>query len=167
MEKLVLACSIWLKHGGTWRRSSESDGRRKTHLERACRRCGRGLVPNISVLVAIRLLRQSPVGARKMAPFRTAGRFAIRAARASQSAASFRYLSDEFMCRTTYSTTAMNDPLLRSNVRADAMKINLMDALRASVKGEKAPRERRKPARGHHRAAKKSGRSNARHRKAS
>jgi Ku protein len=45
--------------------------------------------------------------------------------------------------------------------------VNLMDALRASVKGEKAPRERRKPAREHHRAAKKSGRSSARHRKAS
>jgi DNA end-binding protein Ku len=44
--------------------------------------------------------------------------------------------------------------------------VNLMDALRQSVKGETKP-ERRKPERTHHRAAKKAGRSSARHRKAS
>lgn len=43
--------------------------------------------------------------------------------------------------------------------------INLMDALRRSVKGEKSA-ERRKPARPHHGASKKAGRSHARHRKA-
>ena len=50
----------------------------------------------------------------------------------------------------------------RSNV------INLMDALRQSVKGDKGG-ERRKPARtaGHHRAPKKAGRSSARHKRAS
>jgi DNA end-binding protein Ku len=45
--------------------------------------------------------------------------------------------------------------------------VNLMDALRASVKGEAAPAARRKPARTGHRAPKKAGRSAARHRKAS
>jgi len=43
--------------------------------------------------------------------------------------------------------------------------INLMDALRKSVKGESSS-ARRKPARVSHRAAKKAGRSTARHRKA-
>jgi DNA end-binding protein Ku len=43
--------------------------------------------------------------------------------------------------------------------------INLMDALRKSIKGEAAT-ARRKPARSHHRAVKKAGRSTARHRKA-
>src|SRR3954447_9643065 len=46
--------------------------------------------------------------------------------------------------------------------------VNLMDALRASVEGQGSKKaERRKPAREHHRAAKKAGRSSARHRKAS
>jgi DNA end-binding protein Ku len=45
--------------------------------------------------------------------------------------------------------------------------IDLMDALRASVKGRKTKTERRKPARTQHRASKKTGRSTARHRKAS
>jgi len=43
--------------------------------------------------------------------------------------------------------------------------VNLMDALRASVKGGATP-ERRKPSRTHSRASKKAGRSTARHRKA-
>jgi DNA end-binding protein Ku len=43
--------------------------------------------------------------------------------------------------------------------------VNLMDALRRSVKGEAAT-ARRKPASSHHRTAKKVGRSTARHRKA-
>jgi Ku protein len=43
--------------------------------------------------------------------------------------------------------------------------IDLMDALRKSVKG-RAATARRKPARGNHRAARKAGRSHARHRKA-
>ena len=43
--------------------------------------------------------------------------------------------------------------------------INLMDALRRSVKGDKSA-ERRKPARARHGASKKAGRSHARHRKA-
>ena len=46
--------------------------------------------------------------------------------------------------------------------------VDLMEALRASVEGKAGKKtERRKPARGHHRAAKKAGRSSARHRKAS
>jgi len=46
--------------------------------------------------------------------------------------------------------------------------VSLMDALRASVEGKAGKKaERRKPAREHHRAAKKAGRSSARHRKAS
>ena len=45
--------------------------------------------------------------------------------------------------------------------------IDLMKALRASVKGRKAKTERRKPAHTQHRASKKAGRSTARHRKAS
>jgi DNA end-binding protein Ku len=51
----------------------------------------------------------------------------------------------------------------RSNV------VNLMDALRQSVKSEAGGSDRRKPSRatGHHREAKKAGRSGARHRKAS
>jgi DNA end-binding protein Ku len=44
--------------------------------------------------------------------------------------------------------------------------VNLMEALRASVKGKK-PEERRKAEHTHHRASKKAGRSSARHRKAS
>jgi len=45
--------------------------------------------------------------------------------------------------------------------------VNLMDALRASVKGDKpSAADRRKPARTHSRAPKKAGRSPARHRKA-
>lgn len=48
-----------------------------------------------------------------------------------------------------------------------AKVINLMDALRRSAKAQsEAPSARRKPARAHHRTAKKSGRSGARHRKA-
>jgi Ku protein len=43
--------------------------------------------------------------------------------------------------------------------------VNLMDALRASVKGSASP-ERRTPSRTHSRASKKAGRSTARHRKA-
>jgi DNA end-binding protein Ku len=43
--------------------------------------------------------------------------------------------------------------------------VNLMDALRASVKGGSSP-ERRKPSRAHPRAPKKAGRTTARHRKA-
>lgn len=46
--------------------------------------------------------------------------------------------------------------------------VDLMEALRASVEGKAGKKtERRKPAREHHRAAKKAGRSSARHRKAS
>jgi DNA end-binding protein Ku len=46
--------------------------------------------------------------------------------------------------------------------------VDLMEALRASVEGKAGKKsERRKPAREHHRAAKKAGRSTARHRKAS
>jgi Ku protein len=46
--------------------------------------------------------------------------------------------------------------------------VDLMEALRASVEGKSGKKaERRKPAREHHRAAKKAGRSSARHRKAS
>jgi DNA end-binding protein Ku len=46
--------------------------------------------------------------------------------------------------------------------------VSLMDALRASVEGKAGKKgERRKSAREHHRAAKKAGRSSARHRKAS
>jgi DNA end-binding protein Ku len=45
--------------------------------------------------------------------------------------------------------------------------VDLMEALRASVKGGKASPARRKTERSHHRAAKKAGRSSARHRKAS
>ena len=45
--------------------------------------------------------------------------------------------------------------------------VSLMDALRASVEGHTTKTGRRKPAREHHRAAKKAGRSRARHRKAS
>jgi DNA end-binding protein Ku len=44
--------------------------------------------------------------------------------------------------------------------------VNLMEALRASVKGEKPRTERRRNERPHHRTAKKAGRSAARHRKA-
>src|SRR4051794_17813215 len=44
---------------------------------------------------------------------------------------------------------------------------DLMEALRASVKGNKPKTERRKTQRSNHRAAKKAGRSSARHRKAS
>jgi DNA end-binding protein Ku len=45
--------------------------------------------------------------------------------------------------------------------------VNLMDALRASVKDQKGGSERRKPVRAQHREAKKAGRSSARHKKAS
>jgi Ku protein len=46
--------------------------------------------------------------------------------------------------------------------------VDLMEALRASVEGKAGNKtERRKPTREHHRAAKKAGRSSARHRKAS
>jgi Ku protein len=45
--------------------------------------------------------------------------------------------------------------------------VNLMDALRASMKNEKEPSQRRKVSRPDHRAAKRAGRSSARHRKAS
>jgi Ku protein len=45
--------------------------------------------------------------------------------------------------------------------------VDLMEALRASVKGRKSKTERRKAVRAHHRASKKAGRSTARHRKAS
>jgi len=46
--------------------------------------------------------------------------------------------------------------------------VDLMQALRASVEGKSGKKtERRKPAREHHRVAKKAGRSSARHRKAS
>jgi DNA end-binding protein Ku len=53
--------------------------------------------------------------------------------------------------------------------RAPSNVVNLMDALRASVKGEKGGSERRKPEKrsAHHRAPKKAGRSTARHKKAS
>jgi DNA end-binding protein Ku len=50
--------------------------------------------------------------------------------------------------------------------RAPSNVVNLMDALRQSVKAEGAG-ERRKPPRAHHRAPKKAGRSTARHKKAS
>jgi len=45
--------------------------------------------------------------------------------------------------------------------------VDLMEALRASVKGKKGRAARRKPAPTHHGAAKKAGRSSARHKKAS
>jgi DNA end-binding protein Ku len=54
----------------------------------------------------------------------------------------------------------------RPKERAPSNVVNLMDALRQSVKAEGAG-ERRKPARAHHRAPKKAGRSTARHKKAS
>jgi DNA end-binding protein Ku len=54
----------------------------------------------------------------------------------------------------------------RPKERAPSNVVNLMDALRQSVKAEGA-RERRQPARTHHRAPKKAGRSSARHKKAS
>jgi DNA end-binding protein Ku len=54
----------------------------------------------------------------------------------------------------------------RPKDRAPSNVVNLMDALRQSVKAESGS-ERRKPERAHPRAAKKSGRSSARHKKAS
>jgi DNA end-binding protein Ku len=57
----------------------------------------------------------------------------------------------------------------RPKEQAPSNVINLMDALRQSVKAERGGSERRKPARstGRHRAPKKAGRSSARHKKAS
>jgi DNA end-binding protein Ku len=55
----------------------------------------------------------------------------------------------------------------RPKERAPSNVVNLMDALRQSVKAERGGGERRKNERAHHRASKKTGRSSARHRKAS
>jgi DNA end-binding protein Ku len=57
----------------------------------------------------------------------------------------------------------------RPKEQAPSNVINLMDALRQSVKAERGGGERRKPARssGRHRAPKKAARSNGRHKKAS
>jgi DNA end-binding protein Ku len=60
---------------------------------------------------------------------------------------------------------AHGDKIERVEHKEPSNVVNLMDALRASVKGEKTT-ERRKPARGGHRAPKKAGRTSARHRKA-
>jgi DNA end-binding protein Ku len=59
------------------------------------------------------------------------------------------------------------EKLERPEKKEPSNVIDLMDALRASVKGNKPKTERRKTQRSNHRAAKKAGRSSARHRKAS
>jgi DNA end-binding protein Ku len=55
----------------------------------------------------------------------------------------------------------------RPKERAPSNVVNLMDALRQSVRAEGSGSERRKPQRTSHRAPKKAGRSSARHKKAS
>jgi Ku protein len=62
---------------------------------------------------------------------------------------------------------AHGEKIERAEPKEPSNVVNLMDALRRSVKGDAAPKERRKPARAPQRAPKKAGRSSARHRKAS